>query len=164
MLYKETICKSCNGYGFITEATENSISSRPCPHCHEGRVAVPMTNGDLIRRCTNEQLNKVYFNLDQVAIYSGGDNNRLLLKEPDDFLLWLNKAVDDVDLRTIFDFVNENDYESPWTKTSTCLNTAPQSENKLNLAQYLLNCQIYYLVGLRSLGYEILATKLAKTV
>ena len=117
MLYKETICQECRGYGFITESTECSISSKPCPaRCHEGRVVVPMTNGDLIRRCTNEQLNKVYFNLDSWAIYSGGQNNRLLFKEPDDFLLWLNKATDDTDLQTIFDFINENDQEHPWTK------------------------------------------------
>jgi hypothetical protein len=119
MLYKETICQECRGYGFITESTECSISSKPCPaRCHEGRIVVPITNGDLIRRCTNEQLLKALINLTHNAIYSGGEHNRLLLSTPEDFAFWLDKATDDLDLRTVFDFVDEKDFEHPWTKVT----------------------------------------------
>lgn len=119
MLYKETVCPECRGYGFITESTECSISSKPCPaRCREGRVVVPITNGDLIRRCTNEQLLKVLINLTHTAIYSGGEHNRLLLSTPEDFAFWLDKATDDLDLRTVFDFVDEKDFEHPWAKVA----------------------------------------------
>jgi hypothetical protein len=96
-----------------------NVAAEPCPaRCHEGRVVVPITNGDLIRRCTNEQLLKVLTNLTHTAIYSGGEHNRLLLSTPEDFAFWLDKATDDLDLRTIFDFVNEKDFEHPWTKAA----------------------------------------------
>lgn len=109
MLYKETVCKTCNDSGFVTEAADCTISSKPCPDdCH-----ILMTNGDLIRCCTNEQLQIVYQNLKHNAIYSGGygdGNNRLLFDtEPDDFIFWLNKPTDDLDLRTIFDFIDEKE-------------------------------------------------------
>lgn len=119
MLYKETLCPECSGHGFITECTECSISSKPCPaRCYEGRIVVPITNGDLIRRCTNEQLLKVLTNLTHTAIYSGGEHNRLLLSTQEDFAFWLDKATDDLDLRTIFDFVDEKDFEHTWTKVA----------------------------------------------
>ena len=119
MLYKETICKSCNGYGFITEATENSISSRPCPaHCHEGRVVVPMTNGDVIRRCSDEQLQLVYHNLKNNAIYSSSPVRLLFDSEPEDFKEWLQKETDDLDLRVIFDFLHQDAYRHPYLEVA----------------------------------------------
>ena len=114
MLYKETVCPICNGRGFISHFDENSVSAETCRNCRNGLVVVPMTNGDLFRRCTNEQLLQVLTNLTHFAIYSGGERNRLLLSTPEDFLFWLNKEVDDTDLRTIFDFINEKDFEHPW--------------------------------------------------
>ncbi len=119
MLYKETVCPVCNGYGFISGNDDCSIWASLCTNCQNGSIVVPVINGDLIRRCTNDQLLQVFTNLTHNAIYSGGDNNRLLLSTPEDFLFWLNKATDDLDLRTIFDFVNEKDYEHPWTKAVT---------------------------------------------
>lgn len=120
MFYKETMCKTCNGYGFITESTDHSISSRPCPDgCHNGIVVVPMTNGDVIRRCTDEQLQRVYQNLKDNAIYSGGEKNRLLYdSEPDDFVEWLRKETDDIDHRTIFDFLAEDTYSNPYLEVA----------------------------------------------
>lgn len=120
MFYKETMCKTCNGYGFITESTDHSISSRPCPdRCHNGIVVVPMTNGDVIRRCTDEQLQRVYHNLKNNAIYSGGEKIRLLFdSEPEDFLEWLRKETDDLDHRTIFDFLAEDAYSNPYSEVA----------------------------------------------
>lgn len=118
MLYKETVCPVCNGNGFISHWDENSISAESCTNCQNGLIAVPMTNGDLIRRCTNEQLLKVLINLTHTAIYSGGEHNRLLLSTPEDFAFWLDKATDDLDLRTVFDFVDEKDFEHPWAKVA----------------------------------------------
>jgi hypothetical protein len=82
-------------------------------------IVVPVTNGDLMRSCSNDQLLHVLTNLTNTAIYSGGERNRLLLSTPEDFLFWLNKATDELDLRTIFDFVKPEDYEHPWTKVVT---------------------------------------------
>lgn len=120
MFYKETMCKTCNGYGFITESTDHSISSRPCPDgCHNGIVVVPMTNGDVIRRCTDEQLQRVYQNLRDNAIYSGGEKNRLLFdSEPADFVEWLRKETDNIDHRTIFDFLVEDAYSNPYLEVA----------------------------------------------
>lgn len=55
-------------------------------------------NGDRLRSLTNEQLAEVLMNLDNNAIYSGGENNRLLNKDLyEDFVLWLNKESDWID-------------------------------------------------------------------
>lgn len=116
MLYKEAVCPVCDGRGFISHYTDNSVSSFGCAKCQDGVIWVPVTNGDLIRRCTNEQLTKVHNNLKNWAIYSGGENNRLLNDSLEDFLLWLDKATDDIDLQTIFDFVNKKDYTYPLTE------------------------------------------------
>jgi hypothetical protein len=113
MLYKEAVCPVCNGYGFISGSSDCAIWSERCVNCQNGTIVVPVTNGDLIRRCTNEQLATVRENLASWAIYSGGENNRLLDNSSEDFLLWLNKATDDLDLQTIFDFVDPKDYEHP---------------------------------------------------
>ena len=120
MFYKETMCKTCNGYGFITESTDCSISSRPCPDgCHNGIVVVPMTNGDVIRRCTDEQLQRVYQNLGNNAIYSGGEKPRLLYdSEPEDLVEWLHKETDDLDRRTIFDFIDKDAYSNPYLEVA----------------------------------------------
>jgi hypothetical protein len=81
-----------------------------------GSSVIPMTNGDIIRLCNNEQLLEVRNNLDTYAIYA---NNRLVINEYDeDFLLWLNKATDDIDLETIFPFINKEDYEHPYLRTN----------------------------------------------
>lgn len=57
-----------------------------------------MNNGDKLRSLTNEQLAEVLINLDNTALYSGGENNRLLNKDSyDDFLCWLNKENDWLD-------------------------------------------------------------------
>ena len=64
-----------------------------------------MTNGDMIRQCTNEQLVSVLLNYKTYALYSGGENNRLLNSEsPEDLLLWINKEQDGVDKDSIFRF------------------------------------------------------------
>lgn len=116
MLYKETVCPKCNGYGFISHYEENGVWSENCKECHNGIIVVPMTNSDVIRRCNNEQLAKVYINLGKWAIYSGGNNNRLLYQDNvEDFALWLNKETDKIDLETIFDFIDEKDYEHPYS-------------------------------------------------
>ena len=100
MLYKEIICPKCNGYGFISHCEENSIWAECCTECHNGTIVVPITNGDVIKRCNNEQLTKVYINLGKWAIYSGGNNNRLLYQDNvEDFALWLNKET--VSFRTL---------------------------------------------------------------
>ncbi len=116
MLYKRIVCPTCRGLGFISHFTENSVSSKGCPDCTDGTTVAPITNGDLIRRCSDEQLMKVHDNLNNWAIYSGGENNRLLSSTSEDFLLWLTKVTDDIDLQTIFDFVDKKDYENPHTK------------------------------------------------
>lgn len=58
-----------------------------------------MTNGDKIRQCNNKDLVKVLYNLLSIAIYSGGEDNRLLdiLDCPEDYELWINKESDDLD-------------------------------------------------------------------
>jgi hypothetical protein len=116
MLYKELICPVCRGYGFISRTSDNAAWSEPCTNCYKGSIVEPITNGDLIRGCTNEQLAKVYENINSNALYSGGERNRLLATTGEDFLLWLDKAADDVDLQTIFDFINVKDYEHPWLR------------------------------------------------
>ena len=118
MIYKEILCPTCNGCGHITGWDENSIWSTTCSNCN-GRqtITTPMTNGDIIRICSNEQLLKVYYNLQNTALYSGGDNNRLLSNSQEDFLLWLNKEADDVDIASIFDFIyDENDPGNQYNK------------------------------------------------
>lgn len=119
MLFKETVCPVCSGHGFISGSDDCSIWSKPCTNCQNGSIVVPVTNGDLIRRCTNDQLLKALTNLTHWAIYSGGEHNRLLLSTPEDFLFWLNKAADDTDCRTIFDFIDKTDFEHPYTKAVT---------------------------------------------
>lgn len=118
MLYKKIICPVCKGYGFINGGDDYSIWSKTCDNCYGYQlVAVPMTNGDVIKCCNNEQLAKVYINLGKWAIYSGGTNKRLLNKDnTEDFLLWLNKEADKIDLETIFDFIDEKNYEYPYLK------------------------------------------------
>lgn len=105
MFYKEIACPACNGRGFICHFEENGVSAERCSNCHEGLVEVPMTNGDLIRRCTNEQLIQVLGNLTKCAIYSGTTPNRLLDNSKEDFLFWLDKSADNIDIETIFDFL-----------------------------------------------------------
>lgn len=118
MLYKEAVCPKCKGYGFISHYDENSVCSESCQECSNGIIVVPMTNSDVIKCCNNEQLAKVYINLGKWAIYSGGNNNRLLYQDNvEDFELWLNKETDKIDLETIFDFIDEKDYEHPYLKT-----------------------------------------------
>ena len=119
MLYKESICPVCKGHGFISGSDECSVWAERCTNCQEGKIVIPVTNGDLIRNCTNEQLVLVHENLNREAIYSGGVNNRLLDSSSADFLIWLTKATDSTDLRTIFEFVDKTDYEHPWTKVVT---------------------------------------------
>ena len=119
MLYKESVCPVCNGHGFISGSSDCAVWAERCTACENGTIAVPVTNGDLIRRCSNEQLLKVHENLNSCAIYSGGENNRLLNSTSEDVLLWLDKVTDYQDLRDIFDFVNPKDYEHPWAKVAT---------------------------------------------
>ena len=118
MLYHEIPCPECNGWGYISDSNMNSIWSRQCTSCRgTGLIVVPVTNGEIIRTCSNEQLVKVYDNLSKWAIYSGGDNNRLLYSSiKEDFLVWLNKEADKPDMETIFDFIDEKDYEHPYVK------------------------------------------------
>ena len=122
MLYKEIPCPVCNGYGFISGCDENSIWSSVCSNCNgKSTIVVAMTNGDIIRKCNNEQLSKVYYNLRNRAIYFNGKNNRLLpgaFNRPEEFLLWLNKEADELDIRAIFDCIDEKDFENPYTKAS----------------------------------------------
>jgi hypothetical protein len=118
MLYKETICPVCSGHGYISGSGEYSIWTKPCTNCQNGVIVVPVTNGDLMRSCSNDQLLQVLINLTHTAIYSGGEHNRLLLSTPEDFLFWLNKATDDLDLRTVFDFIDKKDYEHSWLKAA----------------------------------------------
>lgn len=109
LLYKKVICPVCRGNGFISKSTETSISSENCVNCAgTGLVMAPMTNGDIIRRCTDEQLGLVFKNLKEYARYSGGANNRLLDGTVEDDILWLNKEADNVDLSTIFSFFTED--------------------------------------------------------
>lgn len=122
MLYKETVCPECSGHGHICGGDECSIWSKTCDNCNgSGWTVTPMTNSDIIKTCNNEQLVKVYYNLKSWAIYSGGENNRLLNDSPEDLLLWLNKETDDIDLKSIFDFIDEKDYEHPYLSISKYL-------------------------------------------
>lgn len=119
MLYKEIPCPECDGHGHISGGDLNSIWSIQCSNCMgSGLVVSYITNADLIRQCDNEQLVKVYRNLKEWAIYSGGEKNRLLDRSPEDFSLWLNKVTDDIDIKTIFDFIDEKDYEHSYVKSS----------------------------------------------
>lgn len=120
MLYKKAPCPDCNGKGYLYVSTINSISCYRCEHCGgDGQVARPMTNGDLIRLCTNEQLAYVWDKLKQNAVYSGGNYPRLLSDIYEDYLVWLNKTADKNDLKWIFDFVDESDYPHPFIATDT---------------------------------------------
>ena len=112
-MLKAKICPECNGLGFITVSTENSIGARPCYECNsKGVVAVPMTNGDIIRSCNNKQLLIAFENLNTMAIYSEENNRRLLYTDdPDDFKLWLDKEADLLDMRTIFNFIDEEEHD-----------------------------------------------------
>lgn len=116
MLYKEISCPVCGGLGVVSGWGNSAVYATPCANCQHGVIVVPMTNGDLIRKCTNEELLKVHMNLINEALYSGGEHNRLLDSSAEDFMLWLNKNTDELDLKTIFDFINVKDYEHPWLK------------------------------------------------
>ncbi len=118
MFYKEAVCPVCQGRGFTSTFDDCSVSACGCAECHNGTVVVPITNGDLIRRCTNEQLQKVLSNLDKWALYSGGEHNRLLLSTDEDMLVWINKNTDDTDMESIFDLMNKADFEHPWLKAA----------------------------------------------
>lgn len=114
MLYHEVPCPECEGWGHISHSSENSIWCEQCINCRgTGLIYTPMTNGEIIRTCSNEELVKVYYNLQTWAIYSGGKNNRLLNDTPEDFLIWINKEADDIDMETIFDFIDEKNYWNP---------------------------------------------------
>ena len=119
MLFRKTVCPICSGHGFTNRSSQYSIWSERCTNCQNGVIEVPVTNGDLIRRSTNDQLVRVRENLKNWAIYSGEEPNRLLDSSNEDFKLWLDKATDSTDLETIFDFVEECDYERSWPKTYT---------------------------------------------
>ena len=59
-----------------------------------------MTNGERIRACkTEEHMVSIYYNLLNLALYSGGECNRLLSihENPMDLFLWLNKESDSID-------------------------------------------------------------------
>ena len=117
MLYKEISCPSCGGAGFFGRHSDCAVWSEPCTECINGTVVVPVTNGDIIRRCTNEELAKVHIALAENALYSGVENHRLLNTDTyEDFLLWLDKPVEDLDLQTIFEFVDKDKYEHPWSR------------------------------------------------
>ena len=119
MLYKEITCPKCNGYGFTAHYDDNSAWSEWCEECNgRGTLVVPMTNGDVIRRCNNERLVKIYSNLEKYAIYAGGNNDHLVnWNDVEDLALWLNKETDKIDLETIFDFIDEKDYEHLYLQT-----------------------------------------------
>ena len=118
MLYKEVPCKKCGGQGFISYSNENSAWSVPCDECKDGLVIEPVTNGDLIRRCTNKQLAIVYQNLTSCAVYSSAPNRQLLYL-PAELERWLDKETDDLDVETIFDFINKKEFEHPWIKLNS---------------------------------------------
>lgn len=123
-MYKEIICPVCNGRGYISGGDDYSTWSKTCDNCNGHQfVVVPMTNGDIIRACNNEQLAKLHHNLKVWALYSGGNNNHLLNDSQEDFLLWLNKDADEIDLKTVFDFMDEDDYEHPYISISKHLKT-----------------------------------------
>ena len=117
MLYKEVTCPKCGGVGFISKVGDDSVWSMRCTECTGGTVLAPVTNGDIIRRCTNEELAKVHIALAENALYSGVENRRLLTDTYEDFLLWLDKPVEDLDMQTIFEYVDKTKYEHiPFTK------------------------------------------------
>lgn len=118
-MLKVKACPKCKGHGFITVFTENSIGARPCYECNsKGAVAVPMTNGDIIRSCNNEQLVIVFENLNTSVIYSEEKNRRLLFfSDPDDCKLWLDKEADSLDMKTIFNFIDEEEHDREFDLT-----------------------------------------------
>jgi hypothetical protein len=73
-----------------------------------------MTNGDLLRTCNNSELAEVFKNL---ATWDINAN-----KSADVFAIWLNvwlnKPTDETDLKVVFTFVDEKDFEHPWTKVA----------------------------------------------
>ena len=110
-MFRSVCCPECNGRGFNTIYSENSIGTKICEKCQgSAMISVPMTNGEIIRILSNEELHKVLYTLRDSAIYSGGVHNRLLLtsENPEDLLLWLNKEADDIDMRTIFPFIDKS--------------------------------------------------------
>ena len=111
-MLKVKVCPKCGGRGFIV-STENGISACHCYECNgKGVIVVPMTNGDVIRSCNNEQLASAFENLNTMAIYSEENNRRLLFfSDPDDCKLWLDKEANSLDMRTIFNFIDEEDHD-----------------------------------------------------
>lgn len=54
---KLEICEKCWGTGHVHGGDENSTWSKSCEDCHGiGFVRVPMTNEDVIRNMTREEL------------------------------------------------------------------------------------------------------------
>lgn len=52
---KKVVCPSCNGYGFIARCDSNKALSERCAECNGiGEIEVPLTNGDLFRRRSDE--------------------------------------------------------------------------------------------------------------
>lgn len=105
---KKIQCPVCAGYGHMGYKRDKkwpgALSADMCIRCYgTGLIRVPMTNGDRIRNCTNEELAKVRANLHKWAIYAD-DPPRLLWDTEGDFLLWLDKETDDTDKETIFNF------------------------------------------------------------
>ncbi|MDY4577901.1 MAG: hypothetical protein SO471_08045 [Anaerobutyricum hallii] len=52
---KKVVCPNCNGYGFIARCDSNKAWSERCAECNGiGEIEVPLTNGDLFRRRSDE--------------------------------------------------------------------------------------------------------------
>ena len=96
--HKYVPCQFCNGEGKFYHGNENSVYVINCSKCEgNGYQLVPMTNGDHIRLMNNEQIVKLFRNLDSIAIYSAEPRRLMYYEYDDDFLEWLNKETDDLD-------------------------------------------------------------------
>lgn len=97
-MYKKVVCPECNGSGFKSIAKDYGAWSTWCSKCNrKGFVVEPMTNGDIIRRCNNEQLAKVLDNMGNYFFNS--------------FSSWTSKEATDSDRGLIFDFISKEEWD-----------------------------------------------------
>ena len=104
-----------------------------------------MTNFERITKCkTPEEFAYAFMRLNHYAIYANG---RLLDSSPNDFMEWLNKETDSVDISIVFNSdirscskcgcipELKNEFNTIWYQCPNCNNIAKNEDNNGNMME-----------------------------